>query len=421
MTIDGALISYAVKYGDITALQQAGIDQSYFVDEWRTVWKYLTRTKRDHDTVPSKDTLRSRFPDLELPRVQQRDLPLLIVQARQRRKFIDFLTSVNNAVNNTHSPESVDDVIQQLQGELNRLAFSPRQQSHLVDLFSPEISKRIRREIRQRKSGEVQGIPTGLATFDRVAGGLQKQKMYVAIGRPGIGKSWLDLLFVAVAVINGYKVILYPLEMNLFETATRLYSIFTSQLFGPQRALKNYDLTSGNVNMRKVVRFLHTLEDKFAGQLYVADVAALADPYTVERIEAEVEVQIPDMFWIDYITLLKAPPSAKNGGDDWSAVRGLSNGVKNIAMRRNCVGGVSAQVNREAMRTRVFLPRLEHIAYGDSIGQDADGVFSLNRNKDLYYALVKHRGGFEIGKTRVAFDVNSGHLAERPEEGEDDG
>ena len=38
------------------------------------------------------------------------------------------------------------------------------------------------------------------------------------------------------------------------------------------------------------------------------------------------------------------------------------------------------------------------IAYGDSIGQDADQVFSVNRNaKGLYYRLVKNRGGLEIG------------------------
>ena len=186
--------------------------------------------------------------------------------------------------------------------------------------------------------------------------------------------------------------------------------------------LKNYDLSTGNINMRRVVRLLNMLEDRFAGQLHVADVASLSDPYTNERIEAEVDMYKPDMFWVDYLTLMKPPPRNRNGDSDWSDVRHLSNGIKNTAMRRRVIGGCSAQVNREAIRVRgVLLPRLEHIAYGDSIGQDADQVFSLNRKERiLYYALVKNRGGPEIGKTKMRFDVNVGILEEHPDQGDEE-
>jgi hypothetical protein len=223
-------------------------------------------------------------------------------------------------------------------------------------------------------------------------------------------------MMVARAVMDGAKVILYPLEMTLTETAFRLYTLFTQQMFGADQVLKNYDLTTGKVSTRKLVRFLNALEDKFSGQLMVADMANLSDPYTNERIEAEVDMHKPDMFWVDYLTLLK-PPGTSRGVDDWGAVRQLSNGIKNTAMRRDCVGGCSAQVNRAAMHADVFLPRLEHISYGDSIGQDSDLVFSINRKgKHLFYALVKNRGGPEIGRTRIRFNVNEGILEEAPAE-----
>jgi replicative DNA helicase len=274
--------------------------------------------------------------------------------------------------------------------------------------------------VQRRRSGQISGIPTGLKRFDMANGGLHPQKMAVVIGRTGIGKSWLDLLMVAQAVMAGKKVVLYPLEMTLFETATRLYSIFSQEMFGGSRVLKNLDLTQGKVSKAKVVRMLGLLEDKFAGQLFVADVSSLSDQYTIERIEAETEVHRPDMFWVDYITLLKAPPGGKNDSEH-GQIRKLSNGIAGIAKRRDCVGGCSAQVNREALKTRAFLPRLEHIAYGDSIGQDADLVFSLNRDKDhLYYALVKNRGGMEIGKTRMSFAPNIGVLRETESQDEDE-
>lgn len=418
--IDEALIAYAVGHpARLLELQRAGIGVEHFVDEYRTVWKYVLRSKRDHDTVPSPDVLLERFPELRLPTVKKRDLPLLVSQVRQRRKFIEFLTALNEVAASATHFEQVDEAIQVLQGRLNSISTIGGKQGHLVDLFSPKVRDAMVEELQRRRSGAASaGIPTGLPSLDALAGGLQKQRMVTIIGRPGVQKSWLDLFFVAKAVITGHKVVLYPLEMSLAETAFRLYTLFTQQCFGAERVLKNYDLLTGSLSPRRVMRFLMALEDKFKGQLFVADVASLADPYTNERIEAEVEMYKPDMFWVDYLTLLKPPPSSRNGGDDWNAVRMLSNGVKNVAMRRSCVGGASAQVNREAMRAKVFLPRLEHIAYGDSIGQDADQVISINRKGQyLYYALVKNRGGPEISRRRVKFDVNEGSLREVPQEG----
>jgi len=417
--IDEALLAYAVGHpARLLELQRAGISVEHFVDEYRTVWKYIMRSKRDHDTVPSPDVLMERFPELRLPDVKRRDLPLLVSQIRQRRKFIEFLTALNEVAASANHFDQVDEAIQALQGKLNAISSIGGKQGHLVDLFSPKVRDRMVEELQRRRSGAGSaGIPTGLPSLDTIAGGLQRQRMVTIIGRPGVQKSWLDLYFVAKAVITGHKVILYPLEMSLAETAFRLYTLFTQQCFGEARVLKNYDLLTGSLSPRRVMKFLMALEDKFKGQLYVADVASLSDPYTNERIEAEVEMYKPDMFWVDYLTLLKPPPSARNGGEDWNAVRQLSNGIKNVAMRRECVGGASAQVNREAMRTKVFLPRLEHIAYGDSIGQDADQVISINRKGEyLYYALVKNRGGPEIGRKRVRFNVNEGELTEVPQD-----
>jgi replicative DNA helicase len=234
--------------------------------------------------------------------------------------------------------------------------------------------------------------------------------------------SWLDLLFVAHAVMSGHKAVLFPLEMSLEETAYRLYTIFSSSLFGQERVLKNLDLTLGRVSTKKVVRLMALLEDKFAGQLYVADVSAMNDAYTVERIRAEVAIHRPDMFWVDYLTLMKAPGVGRDGSEDHMTVKALAEGVKGVAQSQNCVGGASAQVNRESLRVKQFLPRLEHLAFGDSIGHAADQVVSLaKRRDDLYYGVVKNRHGPEIGRTRVAFDVNRGIIRESEDQPEEEG
>ena len=225
--LDTAIISYVVKNDALSEIQRAGVTEDDFVDEYRTVWRFITRTKREQDTVPSATSLRTQYPDLRLPKVEKRDIPVLLRQLRQRRKYKDFLTSLTEAAQDCTDFEAVDGSIQMLQARLNTIGFNTAE-SHLVDLFSERSTKRMIREVRKRARGQVMGTPTGLERFDTFCGGLHKQKMVVVMARPGIGKSWLDLLFVATSVLQGKKVILYTLEMNIFETATRLYTLFSS-------------------------------------------------------------------------------------------------------------------------------------------------------------------------------------------------
>lgn len=423
MVIDESVISYAIAFDTgLVEFQRAGVSPLDFEHEFKSIWHYLVRAKQEQGSVPSRTVVKTRFPDLYLPRMREQDFPHLLAQLRQRKKHKDFAAALTKAAGSATSYEEVDGAIQGLQSDLNELS-TRNGKSHLVDLFDSRTSRRMVREMRTKALSTFdQNIMTGLRAFDQQCGGLAPQQMAVIIGRPSLGKSWLDLLFVANAVMYGKTVMLYPLEMTLYDTACRLYTLFSQAMFGPSQVLRNRELKAGQVNMRKVRDFLATLEDQLPGRIIIADMGELSDPYTAERIEAEVEVYKPDMFWVDYLTLMKPPPSSGVSGD-WQSVRMLSNAIKGIAMRHNVVGGCSAQVNREALRVKTFLPRLEHVAYGDSIGQDADVVFSINRKSknDLYYSVVKNRHGPEIGGDKgihVMFDVDRGLIFETNEDEE---
>lgn len=423
MSIDAAIISYALKKPSAFAeLRRAGVTEDYFVEDEAKVWRWLCKTKNQHGRVPSTDVVSARYPDLEIMRVRDRDFGMLFHDLQQRKKYMDFLDLLSDATMEASSPDDVDNVVARLQGSINSLS-TQNGKSSIVDFFSPEMTERMLKDQKRRRKGTIQGIPTGLKRFDGITGGLQKQRMVTIIARPGKGKSWLNLLFVASAVTYGAKVVLYPLEMSLEDTALRLYTIFSCKMMGPSKSLKNLDLLNGVVSPKKVARFLAMLEDRYQGQLFVADMGTMSDPYTVERIDSETELYKPDLFWIDYITLMKSPVG-RDGAEDHTTIKALSNGVKQIAVRRKCVGGVSAQVNREAIRGHSFLPRLENIAYGDSIGQDSDHVIGANRKDEhLYYALVKNRHGPETGKIRVKFAVNEGDISEterQPDEEDND-
>jgi replicative DNA helicase len=420
--LDGALVAYAVRRPlGLTELQRAGITTEYLTDDYAKAWDWVNRMKRQHGAIPSLRVVQQRYADLDLTPARQRDVPMLVSEVKQRKKLIDFHDAIENASSTARSVDDIDRALSQLQAQLNSLNVQGLGNQSIVDLFSRSAKRRMMKDLKQRRSGKMIGIPTGLKRFDFVTGGLVSRKMVVVMARTGVGKSWLNLLFVASAVLNGNKVVLYPLEMTLEETALRLYTIFSQKMFRGSDTLKNLDLTMGRFSPRKVVRLLNMLEDKYEGQLFVADVASLSDPYTPERVESEVELYKPDMFWVDYLTLLKAP-NGRSGAEDYTSIKVLSNAIKGIAQRQGCVGGASAQVNRDAMKVRSFIPRVEHISYGDSIGHDADQILSLGRKDEhLYYGLVKNRGGPEIGRTRMKAFFDEGRIEEdEQQESEDD-
>lgn len=420
MGLDAQIISYVVRRPDaLVQLQRAGVEPNDFVKGYDRIWQYICRIKKQHGIVPSKTTLESRFSKFEYIKTRENDLSFLLSELKRRKKWQELLDVIDYAATNAGSPDDVEKVLEVVQSRVNGLAYGSDNGAHLVDVFSKEASQQLIRDIRERRDTVFKGLPTGLKRIDKM-GGLQRGRMVTVVGRLATGKSWINLLFVANAVRSGAKVLLYPLEMTLEETAYRLYAIFSLLEYGSEGVLKNTDLSKGNVSKKKLVRFLKDLEQKYAGQLHIANIGTMHSPYTLERIEAEVDLYRPDMFWIDYLTLLKAPPGHEK---EYTAVRSLSSGIKNMAMRYKCVGGASAQINREAMKGKAFIPRPETIAFGDSIGQDSDQIIGINKKDEyLYYGLVKNRHGPEIPLVRVKFFPDVGLISEdeRQIEEEDD-
>ena len=120
---------------------------------------------------------------------------------------------------------------------------------------------------------------------------------------------------------------------------------------------------------------------------------------------------------------MKAPGVGREGQEDHTTVKALSNGCKQIAVRHNTVVGVSAQVSRQAISGNILLPRLEHIAYGDAIGQDSDHVVPIARKpgtSHLYYGMVKNRHGPEIPRTRIKYAFDEGLIEDESDAMQDD-
>lgn len=394
-------------------MQRLGVSAEDFEEPYSKIWNGALRIKRQSGHIPSRDVMSRRYPDAVWSRrTRATDLPVLVHELRARKNYNNFLEIITNVARECTDPDLLPDALAALQGQLNQLSLR-NGGSSLVDVTSPDYQKELFSEIRRRRTEEVQGVSTGFPTLDAATGGLQAGRLISVIARAGSYKTWLDLFFVAEGVMQGKKVILYPLEMTTFETMMRLYTIFSHKIFGGRKTFKNLDLSQGRINKRRFTQFLSKLEDQYNGQLLVADITKLDGEYTVERIEAEIEMHQPHMWWVDYLTLLRIPGKTSDSAE-WQGIKFLTRSLKGIASRSHTIGGCSAQVNRDYIKSRSKLPRPEHISFGDSLAHDADQVISLAKlnSNTIMYGLSKNRHGPEIQQVTCKVDVNLGVIQE---------
>jgi replicative DNA helicase len=91
-----------------------------------------------------------------------------------------------------------------------------------------------RRHTIQINGGKLPGVMTGIRTLDAILDGIEKKRLYLLAGRPGMGKSALILQMAYNMASAGKGVLLFSLEMEEIEITARLASIHC--------ALKDYKI-----------------------------------------------------------------------------------------------------------------------------------------------------------------------------------
>lgn len=415
--VDKVLVSAVISGGDkaYAEIKRHGIGPEFFDDDFHDQWTYIEKTKRNQGRVPDRGLFKTKFPNARLVKVPGEQMPGYMDMMKKRHRYRSFVHLVERTVKDATDVDEIDKVITNLQTGLGKLYVFDR--NHIVDVFGAEFARRIYEDQKERAQDDRRsGFLTGLQRLDEATGGIHRKELVTVIGRTGKGKTWLSLFMLKSAVQLGHRVVLYPLEMGIEDTMYRLYTMFASDLVGSSVRLKNSDLVFGNASRKSFKEFLKIVNREYKGQLLVADISKTRFSYTPERVAADIELYRPDYVAIDYVTLMKR----QGGGSstDWQIIQEMTSSLKQMAMQYDVAVQINAQVNRSAIKgdTKIFLPRPEHISFGDAISQDSGVIISMNREGDtLYYALVKNRHGREFGKTAVMFRVDEGQLIEAPD------
>lgn len=393
------LIAAVVDSSSLHDCQQAGLGIEHF-SQWPDVWKFVEQHHRQFGRVPTRQTLENRFPRMVFPRGQTGDLHFLIGEVRSQWLYDKMSDMLENTVRLMTSPDhTVQDALQHLQSETQAVQLqhgsSQKDVNLLVEGRSQVLDQAVRR-IAAHHNPDLSGIRTGFSEFDAATGGIDDTELLVLLARVTQGKSWGLLYMAATALLQGRRVLYFPLEMSQAQVAFRLHVIlqyhflqnFPQEMAGLQPFL-NKSLTQGSgYDLRSYKEFLELLEKKLPGSFIVSEPPGKLRP---SHVLNKIHLHKPDACYIDYLTLME-PDNYQTGTEDWKAVKKLTADLKSMAMHQKVPIITAAQSSRQATH-RKGPPELEDIAFGDAIGQDADRVLSIKQlsRRCTMWLTIKNR------------------------------
>lgn len=231
----------------------------------------------------------------------------------------------------------------------------------------------------QAQSG-VYGLTTGLGRLDNLLRGLCRGRVYVAAGRPAMGKTALGLTMAVNAALAGKKVMFFSLEMGSSDLIQRIIARFSGVSVDEMNAPHPLpsDKQAAVEAAAEKVKTLPILIDHTQG-ITVANIFRKA-----RRQKRKTGI---DLVIIDYLGLVKAEDTR---AQKVHQIEEITTGVKRLANTLNIPVVLLAQLNRGVELRDDKRPQLSDLRDSGAIEQDADVVMLLYR-EDYYLEHQKKK------------------------------
>lgn len=260
-------------------------------------------------------------------------------------------------------------------------------------------------EVRTGINGNRIVFPTKWPRINKnLMGGLQRGKMYVIAGRPGVGKSAFSnqMIFdILDSNWNKQVVVLYwSFEMPGYQQILRAGSKDTK--------LQTFELLSveNKLSQDNFQRYCEEVEKYKRYPIYFCSI-----PQNMEKVE-QTNYTIFDKYpGVTVINLIDHSRLVRSRADtELMKLNELSKTAMLIQARMGSITILLSQLNRnieqEFRAKQQYQPLLTDLFGGDSIGQDAHVVMMLQRPYDLYGITDKYCGEDPVGLLAVHIEKN---------------
>ena len=373
---ESLLLSSVVQSGEHQQLAKHGITaQMFHVHQDEAAWmeRYISKNGK----APSRQAIRQVFPDFVLYRVD--DTSHWCEEVRREHRRASLVDLVNNALDLVDAQDE-DSALAALETGLTSIRASSQGVRNDFDVFDDweQVYDTVSARVDKVRTSGWAGIPSGFKTLDDITGGFQPGWFGVIAARLGEGKTWTGVRMGFHAAITGHRVSYFSLEQPKLQIAMRVHAfgskVYSKEVFNPM------SLNRGTgFDIQQYRRFLQDMQKKRgSGNFKINDTAR--GRVTPSTIAAVIELDQPNIVFIDYLTLLGTT------SDDWRGTAKLSADIQSLAQRYDIPIVALSQVNRLGIGKEP--PGAESLSQADAIGQDADLVMT---QKQMSRHVMKHR------------------------------
>lgn len=255
-------------------------------------------------------------------------------------------------------------------------------------------------------------VSTGLEELDNITGGIYYGDSWVITAETGAGKSYLMIKFALSAILEGKKVLFFPMEMTATQMARR-GAVLGSEI-NPTHLLR------GNMpqqDIQKMNNFIQEMKESGKGDLMLFREGTTQ--MSTDLIHSKIQDFQPDIVIIDGAYMLLPTGKKQFYKSAWERNQEVMIDLRQIALTHNIPIVSSYQYDQKAPKGNDSR-KLKSIMGGQAIGQYSSVALLLDYDSDrpdsVYeestsriIKILKGREG-ESGKIRINFDIINGRI-----------
>lgn len=316
----------------------------------------------------------------------------VISRARQIRKFSIFRQAQKTAEDIRYTtPDMIDETLEAALQKLSGLSMN-----NCTETMKP-VQDMLADFVKEKTSGKTKGIiPTNYQRLDDILS-MSRGDLVVIAARPGVGKSAFVGNLAVKFSLNGYKTVLFSMEMSREQIMNRIFS--SAGQIPHDFLVKNSVFGKYAEELGKAASIVYN-----RCRLEIDDKSCLTTGEIKRKsIKAKADVVI-----IDYLQLIK---SARKYENKVNEVAEITRDLKVLAGDLNVPVILLSQLNRDVEKRAGQRPVLSDLRDSGSIEQDANSIIFFSKtdrndlNSDILADVAKNRNG-STGQVLFRFDRN---------------
>lgn len=399
MSFELRLLSSILDDRDLSSIRKKKITADFFFDpRAKELFKFIQLHYVKYGQVPSLEVVKHDFPSIaeDLPKFVDDSPDVLCDKVREKKVYTDIAKGMEEVV--TELKADPMEAFKLLREKVTSLT-AEHSEDKAMDIT------RCKEEILNEydtilNSGGMLGIPYPWPTLNKITMGMNGGELIVVYARPKSLKTWVTIKIAQSAQQHKKRVLFATKEMNVEQIRRRAVALFCGLDYEAYRA--------GKLTTRQLKEFRENLDAFEENPPFVVTNISSFGLEAIVDFRAKIEEYDAEVAFFDGIYLCAR---------DWQELAQVTRTVKSLAQEKHIPIIINTQKNRTGSdsRKKGGTDDLSDLAYGDSLGQDADLLLRLHyddfqkQNKELLITLPgvrESKGASFTINAKVAGDLS---------------